>query len=65
MKQNFPITREIWRVCPAVRDLWSPVYLMQQRLRWNLFMGISKQRSGTLGHLNQGDRGGKAPKSGR
>lgn len=22
-KQNFP-TRDVWRVCPAVRDLWSP-----------------------------------------
>lgn len=65
MKQNFPTARDVWRVCPAVRDLWSPAYLMQQRLRRNLFMGLSKQRSDTLRHLNQCDRGGKAPKSGR
>lgn len=63
-KQNFP-TRDVWRVCPAVRDLWSPVYLMQQRLTKNLLIDLSKQRSDTLRHLNQGGRGGKAPKNAR
>lgn len=65
MKWNFPTTREVWRACPAVRDLGSPAYLMQQRLRRNLFLGLSKQKSDTLKHLNQGYRGGKASKSGR
>lgn len=51
--------------CVLQWEIYGVQPTMQQRLRWNLFMDLSKQRSGTLRHLNQGDRGGKAHKSGR
>lgn len=36
-----------------MRDLGSPAYLMQQRLRRNLFLGLSKQKSDTHHTFNE------------